>query len=49
MKQKYKIKKVDEFGRINLPIRFRKKIDIISGQYIKMKIENDKIIIEKIK
>lgn len=44
-----KIKKIDEYGRVNLPIKFRKAIDVICGQYIKMKVEDNKIIIYKLK
>lgn len=45
---KEEIKKIDNYGRVNIPKKYRKKIQVICGEYIKMKIEGKKIIIEKL-
>lgn len=41
------VRRVDELGRIVLPIEIRKNLDIGSGEAVEIFIENDKIILKK--
>ena len=41
------LRKVDEFGRIVIPIDVRKQLEINEGETLEISIENNKIVLEK--
>ena len=41
------IRKIDELGRINIPIEAREKLGIIEGDTLEIKINDDNIEIRK--
>ena len=41
------VRKVDELGRIVIPIDVRKQLEINEGETLEISIENNKIVLEK--
>ncbi len=41
------LRKVDELGRIVIPIDVRKQLEINEGETLEISIENNKIVLEK--
>ena len=41
------LRKVDELGRIVIPIDVRKQLEINEGETVEISIENNKIVLEK--
>lgn len=46
VEESYFLRKVDELGRIVLPIEIRKKLEIKEADTLKIYIQNGKIIVE---
>lgn len=49
LEKHYFLRKVDELGRIVLPLEIRRELDIKDAQTMKATIQDEKIILEKIR
>lgn len=41
------VRKVDELGRVVLPIELRRTLDIVEGDRLEIHLEDDKIVLQK--
>jgi len=48
LENNYFLRKIDELGRVVLPLEIRRELDIKDAETIKISLDDGKIIIEKI-